>query len=305
MSRPRTRLLAAPASAALLVLLAACSGGSVAASDDTTDSTTTQDAPTGDGERQGGAPGVTGEIAAVSDALLQVQGDDGQTAVRWDDTTALTQTVAAALADVRVGSCVTALGASEDDGSAATSVAVTSATDGECTGFGMPGGGMPGGGGGEEGERPEGAPDGMPTDAPADGEVPDLPDGAASGAPDGEMPSGGFGSMTAGLVTAVDATTITVEATDGTTSTITVDDATTYTATVAADASAITVGRCVTAQGEADSSGQVAATSLLLSDATDDGCSTGFGGMGGGMGGGRPGAGSDGAGTTGDEGSDA
>jgi hypothetical protein len=52
----------------------------------------------------------------------------------------------------------------------------------------------------------------------------------------------------------------------------------------------------VTAQGEADSSGQVAATSLTLSDATDDGCSTGFGGRGG-----FPGA----SGSTGSEGDDA
>lgn len=271
MSRSRTRLLAAPASAALLVLLAACSGGSTAA-------TTTEDpaadasaAPAGQ-DGGGRAPGVTGEIAAVSDLLAQVQGDDGQTAVTWDDSTAITQTVAGTLADVTTGVCVTA--AAGEDGAAATSVAVSPATDGECAGgFG----GGPGGGAG--GERPEGVPDGAPTDMP-EGEMPEMPDGAPTDLPEG----GGFGSFTAGLVTAVDGSTITVESADGTTATLTVDDATTYTVTVSADATAVTVGRCVTAQGEADSSGQVAATSLVLSDATDAGCSTGFGG--GGFGGG-------------------
>jgi hypothetical protein len=135
----------------------------------------------------------------------------------------------------------------------------------------------------------------------------DAPDGAPTGAPDGGDRSGGsgFGAVTAGLVTAVDGSTITVQpggaaGDDSGTATITVDDATTYSTTVAADASAMSVGRCVTAQGEADDSGQVAATSLVLSDAGEEGCSTGLGGRGGSGGGmpGAPDAGSADAGTT-------
>lgn len=118
--------------------------------------------------------------------------------------------------------------------------------------------------------------------------------------PDGMVPGGG---LTAGLVTEVSGSTITVESTgiptgdddgtaaggDATTTTVTVDDATAYTTTAATDASAIAVGLCVLAQGEADDSGQVAATSLTLSEPGDDGCTSGFGGGFGGMPG-RPGA---------------
>jgi len=294
MSRTRTRLLAAPAAVAVLVLLAACSS-------DTADAGATGTADAGDaaqaqapsGQGGGGLPGggTSGEIAAVTDALLQVQGDDGQTAVSWDGTTTIAQTVTAALSDVTVGSCVVAF-TSGDEGAAATSVAITAATDDGCTG-GFGGGGFP-----ADGEMPSG----MPTDRPEGAE---MPDGAPTDMPGGGS-GGGFGGATAGLVTAVDGSTITVESTGTpgsadattTTATLTVDDATAFTSTVAADATAIAVGRCVTAQGEADSSGQVAATSLTLSDATDDGCSTGFGGRGRA---GLPGA----SGSTGGEGDDA
>lgn len=286
----RTRLLTLPAvtgAVAVLTLLAACSDepAQIATTDPTTEAAQGAAGPgDGSGEQPGGG-GVTGEIAAVADAVLQVQGDDGQTAVSWDDATTITQTVTAALSDVTVGSCVVAVGAS-DDGTAATSVTIGAAVDGECTGgFGGAGGGMPGGGEMPgDGEMPSGMPSGAPDgQAPGDGEQPsgmptDLPDGAAGG---------GFGGVTAGLVTAVDGSTITVESTgfgddaETTTATVTVDDATTYTTTAGADATAITVGRCVVAQGESDDSGKVAATSLALSDAGDDGCSTGFGGRGG------------------------
>lgn len=291
----RSRLLTLPAvtgAVVVLTLLAACSDepAQIATADPTADTAQGSDAPA-DGEMPGGG-GVTGEIAAVTDSVLQVQGDDGQTAVSWDDSTTITQTVAAALSDVTVGSCVVAVGAS-DDGTAATSVAISAAVDGECTGgFGGSGGSGGFGGGGEmpgDGEMPDdmpsGAPDGQAPDgqAPGDGEQPsgmptDMPDGAAGG---------GFGGVTTGLVTAVDGSTITVESTgfgddaQTTTSTVTVDDSTTYTTTVDADATAIAVGRCVVAQGDSDDSGKVAATSLVLSDAGDDGCSTGFGGRGG------------------------
>ena len=92
---------------------------------------------------------------------------------------------------------------------------------------------------------------------------------------------GGFGQVTAGLVTAVSGTTITVEVTDvdgaTTTEAIEVDADTTYTATVAADASAIAVGLCASAQGESDTRGGMTAATLLLSDAGVDGCSRGTG----------------------------
>ena len=271
-------LLALPAAASVLVLLAACSSSDDTASTSTDEGQSTQNAQPADGEQPGGG-GVSGEIAAVSDALMQVQGDDGQTAVSWDDSTTITQTVSAALSDVTVGVCVSAVVGDDD---IATSITISDPVDGECTG-GFGGGGMPGGG-----EMPSGdgeMPEGMPTDMPEDGEMPsDMPTDMAGGG------GGGFGQLTSGLVTAVDGSTITVDAvsmgqpgddsTEATTEStgVTVSDATTYSTTADADASAITVGRCVVAQGEQDDSGQMTATSLSLSDATDGSCSTGFGG---------------------------
>jgi hypothetical protein len=114
-----------------------------------------------------------------------------------------------------------------------------------------------------------------------------MPTGGAQGVP------GGFGSRTAGLVTAVDGSTITVETTaqDGSTSTatITVDAATTYTRTVEADASALVVGQCITARGEADAAGTVTATSLAVTPPVDGACTTALrGGFGGARGGAAP-----------------
>ena len=110
-----------------------------------------------------------------------------------------------------------------------------------------------------------------------------MPSGMPSG---GTMP-GGFGQFTNGLVTAVAGTTITVQATgqDGkeTTETVEVGPDTTYSASVSADATAITVGLCATAQGATDTSGTMTATSLALSQPTAGAC-TQPNGFGGGMG---------------------
>lgn len=138
------------------------------------------------------------------------------------------------------------------------------------------GGERPTGDGADGGTRPTDMPTDMPMDLPDDA---DQPDGGA-------MP-GGFGSFTTGLVTAVDGATVTVESTtqDGTasTSTVSLTDTTTYTTTADAGTSAIAVGLCAQVTGEADASGTVAATSVALTEATAEGCSTrGGGGFGGG-----------------------
>ncbi|MFI2754477.1 hypothetical protein ACGIF2_13690 [Cellulomonas sp. P22] len=300
-TRPRA-LLVAPI--VLTFLLAGCSGDSAGTA------TSAAATPAGDQPQQGaggmpgggmqGGGGTTGEIAYVSGALMQVQGDDGQTAVTWTDATTFSRIATGSLADVAVGSCVVAFTAGDPSDavtSVATSVQVTAAVDGECTsgfgGMGGMGGGAPGGDGAG---RPDGAPtdmpSGMPTDMPG-GMPTDVPSGMPTGGTGGQgAPGGGFGGATSGLVTAVDGTTLTLTTTtqDGTaaTATVTVDDATTYTTTSAADSTAAVVGLCATARGEADSSGQVAATSITVSDPGDDGCTSGFGGMmGGGPGGPR------------------
>ncbi|MEU6136182.1 hypothetical protein [Nocardioides sp. NPDC047086] len=259
-----------------LFLLTACG------SDDTA-----QDAPAGDsqgagqqgGGQRGGMPGASGKIAAADGSTIQVQGSGSQTAVTYTDKTAITQQVTGSLADITAGVCVVVTPADGSESSetavTAVSIRVTEKTDGSCQrGFG---GGRPSGM--PEGEMPSGAPEG----------------GMPSGGPGG---GGGFG--TSGEVTAVSGDTITVAATsfdpqaeegaepETTTVTVTTTGETTVTTTRTADASALTIGRCVTANGTADDTGAVSAERIEVSDAVDGECSTGFGR------GGFPGGGSQG-----------
>ena len=93
---------------------------------------------------------------------------------------------------------------------------------------------------------------------------------------------GGFALPTSGKVTAVSGSTITVDAVDFQTQktaskSVTVDSATKYTQSQKAAASALAVGQCVVAQGKADDSGTVAATSIAVSAPVDGSCTTGFG----------------------------
>ncbi len=238
------------------------------------------------------SPGVDGEIVAVSDGLMQVQGSGSQTSVTWDDTTAITAQTAATLADVTVGACVVAIAEEET----ATTVQIsTPADDGTCTGGDRPGmptdvpddwstdGPRPSG---DPGGRPTDMPSGVPTDMPSGGMPTDMPSGMAPGQWGG----------TSGQVTEVTDTTITVQADDDTT-TVTVGSETTYLLRVESDASALVVGQCVSAQGEQDSAGSLAATSIEVSAPTDDGCSAAGRGPGGS---GRPGAPGAGGGTSND-----
>ncbi|TFC71412.1 hypothetical protein E3O45_15180 [Cryobacterium sp. TMS1-20-1] len=235
------------------------------------------------------APGLNGEIAALTGQTFQLQDGESQTAVTYSDATTFTSTLAATLADVTVGQCVNLSSAAAADGTdaatVATSIAVTDAVDGACAlGLGgLGGGGMPGG-------TP---PTDMPTDMPSD--MPeDMTMGADGTAPTGmptDLPAdaGGFGTRTSGLVTAVTATAITVDSTDVdgvvASETVTVDDATSYIKTSASDASALSVGLCASAQGEADDTGSFAASAVALSATGDDGCVSAMAGPGGRMGG--------------------
>ncbi len=213
------------------------------------------------------ASGVTGEIAYVADGLMQVQDTDSQTAVSYADDTTITAQVAGSLSDLEVGDCVFVT-TDADDATLATLVTVTAAVEGECGIAGFAGGG----GASADGAAPGG-------DARADGTAPEgeAPTDAPEGAGGGGAPTG-FAAVTAGTVTAVDASGFTVEATgpdDATTSTtLSVTEATSIVVTADADASALVVGQCVTAQGEADTSGGYAATALVVSEPGDEGCGT-------------------------------
>lgn len=304
------RRAALPGSLALVAALAlgGCSSDAVPDDDATTPAadTAADAAPDAAGEGGTGAPGegrggVSGLVAAVSDAVAQIQDAESQTAVTWDDATVFRRTTTAGLDAVTVGSCVVAVLPGEDSGdTAATSVMVTEAVDGECsTALGGPWSGGPGewpdgagapGAEGDSGGLPSldgsgEAADGAPT--PPAGELPEMPDGEA---PTG--PVGGFGSVVVGRVTGVSGTTLTVEVIDAdgasTSQTVATSDGTVVTTTAVADSAALVVGVCADVQGEADTSGGMAATSITVSDPGDDGCTArgGFGGMPGGQ---RPG----------------
>ncbi|MDR1633555.1 MAG: hypothetical protein LBS27_01240 [Bifidobacteriaceae bacterium] len=276
-------------------------------------------------------PLLTGTIAAVADELLQVQDSEKQTAVAYSADTVITAQVAGSAADVAVGVCVVASGeapAGEDgaaDGAAqaeavfaATTVAVTAAeADGTCSSAGLRGGGLAGGGfpGGSTGELPDGLPSGGPSGQARGGAEGGPGGGRPSGAPSGGegfpgegeggegFPPGGsiMGSVAAGLVTAVEAGTVTVEQswaaggpdgggaagadgeTDGTaggseslTRSFTMAEAE-ITTTKPADSSVLQVGKCVVVQGDSDSSGQVSAETLAVSEPGDSGCQTAAG----------------------------
>jgi len=236
----------------------------------------------GGGQRQ---PGVSGLVAAAAGKTLQVQGDDGQTAVTWTSKTTFTSVAAATADALEAGVCVSVRSGTATPTSTeqipATTVTVSQPVGGSCAaGFG--------GGGGA---RPSGAPSAMPSGMPST-----VPSGAPSGQPGGR-PGGG----TNGTVASVDGSTFTVESsgpangTGKTTVTVTTSADTTWEQVKTTTAKAATVGRCALAQGTADDTGALTATTIRISKPTSDGtCSTGRGA--GGPGGGSPTAGAQGNG---------
>lgn len=226
-------------------------------------------------------PGTFGIIAEVSGKTLQLQGSSGQTAVTYSDATSFTRQAAGTAADLVAGACVSVRGTAA--GSAAASITISPAVNGQCQGFGggdRPAGGMPSGS----------APSGAPADAPQGGGM--SPGGMPSanpgeGAPSA-MPSGrgnGFGVMAFGTVVSVAGDTLTIsESRPGggataspttSTATVTLGSSTAITKTVAATASAVKVGLCAWANGTPDGTGTVAATSIRLSDAVNGACTQG------------------------------
>lgn len=223
-------------------------------------------------------PGTSGEIVAIDDTTAQVRSNQsGQVAVSWTSDTSILNTVTGTIADVSVGDCVLVM--LDDD--VASTVRLTESTDGECSlgGGPMRQRGQAPDGAQPDGERPDGVPDGeRPSDRPSD-----APDGGGRG---------GFGNIVVGAVTKVANASLTIDAqtfgqedgeSETTSQTVLVTSDTTITMTEDVDSSAIKVGLCMTAQGDQDDAGAVAATTITLSPKTDDSCGGGFG-MGGGRG---------------------
>lgn len=267
-------------------VLAGCSAQSSNSGD--TPSTATS-AAAGGTQGQGGqtgqggpSGGVTGQIAAVQGSTLQVQSQSMQTAVTFSGSTKITVEKTVSLSDVKVGECVVATdafstsGATPAPGAAVASVAISQPVSGSCTGGfgGGAGGGRGFGGGAGAGAGASSFP---------------RPTGVPSNRPSGGFAGRAFAIPTFGKVTAVSGSTITVNAvartagstTSSTTSKkVAVGPSTKYTETVAGTSSALVAGQCVVARGKADSSGDVAATTLAVSSPTANGCTTGFAGRG-------------------------
>lgn len=266
--------------AAVCVALAGCGNGDDELTDVSSQSQSTDQSSQGSQDADA-LNRASGEVAEVSGSTAQVQGDSTQVAVTWTDATTFTAEQPGSLADVVVGACV--LVATEEstdaDAAAATSVRVLG-TDGDCA--------MPGGPGGS-GERPTDLPSGLPQ--PGDGATPPA-DGPA---PDGQRPGGGRGQI--GEVTAVSADGFTVtssmpgvpggeidsnaDAEGGTAEarelSVSVTEATTFSITAAADAAAVTVGSCLSADGERSGTGTLTATAVAITQQVEGECRTGFG----------------------------
>jgi hypothetical protein len=227
--------------------------------------------PTPAASTQAAFPGVVGTAAAVSGSSMQVQNPtSGEVTVTFTTGTVITEMVAVTSKDLTVGSCVAVIGQPSTGGSAtrsvtATSVTISTPTKGSCSataGFGGFGG--PGGPRGTFSPRPGFTPRPRPTGSRrpfsfggADGKVTSL---SASG----------FVVQGRNRVASTDASI-----------TVTTTAATKYLKVVIARPSALKVGECITAVGQANSIGAVAARSIRISQPGPNGCVTGFGRRGG------------------------
>lgn len=112
------------------------------------------------------------------------------------------------------------------------------------------------------------------------------PTAAASGAPGGDGQGGGPGqgggqfNGTFGIIAAVSGETLQVRGSDAQTS-VTYTDDTTFTQQVTGSADDLTKGLCVSGRGATGDDDTITAESLTITEATDDGCASGFGGGGG------------------------
>lgn len=238
------RTLLVLAGGALAVTLAACGSSGTAAP-------ASGQAPASGSNNATRGPAASGTIAAVAASSIEVQNpSNGQVTVNFSSGTTITDRVSAALSDVVVGSCVAVTGTGTPV--AAKTVEITPADNGACA---------PGGAGmrpqnGTGGTRRSGAPRPSGTRAPG---------------------ANGQGPATFGKVAAVSGTGFTVERdnrqTGATTSVqVNVDASTTYQKTESANSSALKVGECAIATGQADETGAVTAKTLSLSQPGPNGC---------------------------------
>ncbi len=240
------------------------------------------------GSRAGAAPAAYGLAAEIAGSSIEVQDPaTGQVTVTFTTGTTFSQTRTVTAAAVKVGGCVTAIGArAASSGTAspaspapsstgrrtaptsftAASVMISPAVDGNCAAAGF-------GGGGGRGARPGGS--AQPTDRPTGA----RPSGGAGFG--GGFGGGGFGGVASGKVSQLAGGVMQVQVAargnqPASVDTVTLTASTTYTETATVSSSALKVGECVSATGKPDSTGAVAATRIALSTAGPNGCTTGF-----------------------------
>jgi Domain of unknown function (DUF5666) len=313
----------AAALAGVTLLVSACGGGPAkSAAAPTTTTTAKKAAPvaqtnTTPASTNAFGPAATGKIASITGPVLEVQGSSGQTTVKVTSKTSMSGTVTAAMGDIAVGACLSVQGTKAAGGGVdATSVEITSATNGNCFGgFGGAGGSFPGGRTRGTGSTPDGG--GFP------------PGGGTGGRTSRSFPGrtgvslpANFATAT-GKVTAISGSKLTVDAVQfarpaatatGTSTTTTAPGAagrhfafkttpetvalstkTKYTKEEKMTLSSLKVGECATAFGTTNDIGAVTATRLTVSPGSSGDCTVtfrfggpgGFGGRGG-AGGGFP-----------------
>jgi hypothetical protein len=247
-SAPRRTLVVVAAVLAAVLGLAACGGSSSASSPS---SSAAAGGGVAGGGGQAGRPAAAGQVAAISGSTMQVQSQQtGQVAVSWTSSTTFSHSVTTAFSAVKAGDCVVATAPSGSAGTSFTATALTVSTpvNGQCGG----------------GQRPAGQ----------------RPSGLPSGAP-GQRAGGAFAT---GTVTSMSGSIVVIAARqpgpNGSTTnrSITVGPQTKITTPQSTTSQSVKVGLCVSAQGSADSSGTVTASSVRISDPVNGQCTTGFGG---------------------------
>jgi hypothetical protein len=245
---------------AVLVLAAAC--GSATGSQGTTTGRQSS-GPQVSQQGTGSFPGATGKIAALSGKTMQVQNQQqGQVAVSYTGSTSFSQEVKTTAKALKVGDCVMVSSRQSSGAStatvAATTVRISQPVNGSCAaGFG---GGR--GARGGQGGAPSNLPSNLPTNRPSGGPA--------------------FGGGAFGQVTALGNGGFTVKSTlpgggSSRTTNVTYSATTAWTTTAKASASALKVGRCVTATGKTDATGAVSARRVSISSPVNGQCAGGFG----------------------------
>lgn len=230
---PRTVLLTVVVAA---VGLTAC-GGSAATTAAASASVSPGTAGTGGGAAA--PPGVAGTVAAVTGSTLEVRSPRlGQVSVLLTGSTTLSEVVAATVADLAVGDCVTALGTPATTGGAlaATRVTISFPVNGHCHRAGLARRGSS--------SRRRGSHRG------------------------GAHRRGHPGHAVFGDITSLSANTLTVSQArqSGTTVShqVTLSSATTYLRVITVAPSAVAVGECIVATGPQSNTGAVTATAVTI-----------------------------------------